>query len=431
MTIINDRDKLLQATVPRYAPPTDRAILLGSSANQFNISAAGVSVPLTIALTPTLLNMINDDGSVPIVTYSTSDASPITQTGNGGALAYSGMLTDTAVVTVTVVLDSVTYTASQTVTKIFDTTEGTTTRAAFSKTTLASLSTGTISTEGDASFPPDDSWGAGTQWTGSQVTIAAGEVQYQSDGIYSPITDATIWGEPYRSTLKVGALSAITANIGSITAGDLKSVTLHGGAGYPTKDYSWPALSTSGGGFHLSGSGLLLGNEKSGKYFKVTDSGNVYSPQFSIVDGAAKFYGALSGASGTFSGKMTADAIDAVSTINIGENQVTVPVGQQGYGSIPSLTVNLTQPGRIMVMVMANAISGNSGAATLTLTAKAAGRSGGAVGITMPANSSGAGVAFGTFDLEAGSHTVSGDAVITINTRDIAVTAIFAMGIMR
>lgn len=143
------------------------------------------------------------------------------------------------------------------------------------------------------------------------------------------------------------------------------------------------------------------------------------------------FKGNISGATGSFSGSLSADAISAVSTINIGDNQVTVPVGQQGYGSIPSLTVSLNQPGRIMVMVMANAISGNAGAATMTLTATAAGQSGGAVGITMPPNSSGAGVAFGTFDLPAGQHTVSGDAIITINPRTIAVTAIFAIGIMR
>lgn len=332
---VNDRDKLLQTTIPRYAPATDRAILLGSSSNQFNVSGAGVAAPASITLTPTLLNMTG------IVSYSTSDDSPLTTAGNVGTLAYAAMLTSACTVTATIVFDGVTYTASQRITKIFAASEGAWTRAAFSKTALAGLGAGTISTAGAASFPPDDAWGAGTHWSGSQVTIAAGEVQYQADGIYSPITDATTWSAPYRSTLKVGTLAALTADLGSITAGDLRSVTIHGGAGYPTSGYAWPATAGSGSGFHLSESGLLIGNYQAGKYFKVDAAGDVYSPQFSIVNGVAKYSGALTAASGTFSGNMTADAISAVSTINIGPDQVTIPLGVNAVAR----TVHLTQAG--------------------------------------------------------------------------------------
>lgn len=55
--------------------------------------------------------------------------------------------------------------------------------------------------------------------------------------------------------------------------------------------YAWPATGT---GFHLSSSGLLLGNFNTGKYFRVEANGNVYAPQFSIVDGSAAFTGTVS-----------------------------------------------------------------------------------------------------------------------------------------
>ena len=75
----------------------------------------------------------------------------------------------------------------------------------------------TITTTGSSSFPPDNSWGTGTIWQATAPTITAGESVYQSDGIYSPTTSNTVWNVPYISALKVGSLSAITTNTGSLT----------------------------------------------------------------------------------------------------------------------------------------------------------------------------------------------------------------------
>jgi hypothetical protein len=102
-------------------------------------------------------------------------------------------------------------------------------------------------------------------------------------------------------------LAAISANLGSITSGDVYGTVIHGGAGYPHSGYSWP--SNGGTGFHLSALGLLIGNASSGKYFQVDTVGNIYAPQFSIVNGVATFSGALSAASGTFSGDVTTTGI--------------------------------------------------------------------------------------------------------------------------
>ena len=92
-------------------------------------------------------------------------------------------------------------------------------RKGYSKTTLTSLATTptTITTTGNTSYPANASWGAGTVWGGSPLTLAAGETQYTIDGVYSSVTGNTVWNFPYMSWLKVGSLEAITANTGSLT----------------------------------------------------------------------------------------------------------------------------------------------------------------------------------------------------------------------
>jgi hypothetical protein len=57
-------------------------------------------------------------------------------------------------------------------------------------------------------------------------TLTAGEALFQSDGIYNPGTTQTTWNVPYLSNLKVGSLSAITANTGNLTvSGTIQSNT--------------------------------------------------------------------------------------------------------------------------------------------------------------------------------------------------------------
>lgn len=97
-------------------------------------------------------------------------------------------------------------------------TTGNSSRICYTKTTLSSLASTptTITTSGSSSYPPNDSWGTGTVWQATAPTIVAGESVYQSDGVYSPVTGNTVWNVPYLSTLKVGTLSAITTNTGTL-----------------------------------------------------------------------------------------------------------------------------------------------------------------------------------------------------------------------
>ena len=288
------RDRLIMNTVPRFEPANDRVLLLAATAQAFKVAATTIAAPASIDFTAGLVNMQGQ------VAFSASNASVLTRVGNVASMTYGGMVGDSVTITASIVVDGLTYTASQTVSKIFDGVTGNSSRVCYSKTSLSSLATApaTISTQGSTSFPPLNTWGAGTVWEGSPQALDAGESLYRSDGIFNPASGTTKWAAPYLNALKVGQLSAISADLGKVTAGDIYSATIHGGVGYPTGVYGWP--SNGGNGFHLSQDGLLMGNANLGKYARFDPNGDIYTPQFKVVSGAATFSGSLMGVIGSF-----------------------------------------------------------------------------------------------------------------------------------
>jgi hypothetical protein len=144
-------------------------------------------------------------------------------------------------------------------------TNGASSRICYTKTTLSALATTpfTITTSGSSSYPPNNSWGTGTVWGATAPVIVAGEQVYQSDGIYDPTTGNTVWNVPYLSTLKVGSLSAISANLGSISSGNITLETTSSIKGGQT------AYNTGTGfflGYSSSAYQFSIGNP-SGQYF--------------------------------------------------------------------------------------------------------------------------------------------------------------------
>ena len=138
---------------------------------------------------------------------------------------------------------------------------------------------------------------------------------FQSDGLYNPITNITTWNTPYISSLRVGSLSAITVNTGGLSV--TGNLTMSAGGMINAGSYtgwSWP---TTGSGFHLGPNGLLMGRYNSGAYVQLTATGDLYAPGFSLAAGVATFSGTLSGASGTFTGTVSAGQING-STITGG-----------------------------------------------------------------------------------------------------------------
>jgi hypothetical protein len=86
---------------------------------------------------------------------------------------------------------------------------------AVSSTTL-STTPNIFTVTGDA-LPATGSWQAGLVWSSSVPVLTAGQSVWQSDGVYNPTNNQTIWEVPYLSSLKVGNLSAISTNTGSLT----------------------------------------------------------------------------------------------------------------------------------------------------------------------------------------------------------------------
>ncbi|KQQ40472.1 hypothetical protein ASF61_06885 [Duganella sp. Leaf126] len=313
--IVGERDNLIMNTVPRFAAAVDRVLLLAVSSSLFRVPTAGLTTPSSVTFTAGLINMSG------AVAFSASNASVLSQSGNTVVLAAAGMVGNTVTVTATITVDGITYTATQTVSKVFDGydgkpgapgdpgspgVKGNSARVCYSKTSLTSLSNSptSISTEGDNSYPPPNMWGQGTVWEGSPQILAAGENLYRSDGTYNPNTGVTSWAAPYMNSFKVFALDAFTANLGRMTSGDITGTVLHGGPGYAHSTYTWPQ--NLQGGYHLSADGLLLGNPLTGRYFQLTGSGDVYAPGLSIVNGSAIFSGNLAAATGTFAGELQA-----------------------------------------------------------------------------------------------------------------------------
>jgi hypothetical protein len=104
---------------------------------------------------------------------------------------------------------------------VVSTTAGKTGRVAYAGATSYAMGTlpTTLQTLGAAGFPPTNSWGANETWQGTPPTLGEGEGLYISAGVYDPATGYTTWSVPYLAAIKVLALSAISANLGTVNAG--------------------------------------------------------------------------------------------------------------------------------------------------------------------------------------------------------------------
>ncbi|WP_338761988.1 hypothetical protein [Massilia sp. METH4] len=116
---VNDRDVLIMATVPRFAPPTDRAMIVTPSAAIFKVAGNGTGSPGSITFRATLLNMT---GSV-AWSWPAGEFTPIVD-GNELTIPYGAMAALSSTVTATLTVDGVQYTQVATVAKVADGTQG-------------------------------------------------------------------------------------------------------------------------------------------------------------------------------------------------------------------------------------------------------------------------------------------------------------------
>jgi hypothetical protein len=184
--------------------------------------------------------------------------------------------------------------------------DGSSSRICYAKSTSTSLASTptTYQTSGPSGFPPTNTWGGAETWQATPPTLSVNEALFQSDGIYNPVTDLTTWNVPYLSNFKVGALSAISANLGTITAGDL-SVG------------SSPAISgtsMTGTGSHIYSNGrMVVGNSTNNMVFDGTTL---------TINGNIVTYGNLNG---TAVGQIIAGSFNLQIITTVGTSSFTVP----------------------------------------------------------------------------------------------------------
>ncbi len=101
--------------------------------------------------------------------------------------------------------------------------QGASHRTAYIVTTSAVAPISVSSGSGDV--PPIS--GDGTWSFQATSNLTPGQYMYQVDGTYNATTNNTVWGNPYLSNLKVGSLSAISADLGVVNISSTGSLTLN------------------------------------------------------------------------------------------------------------------------------------------------------------------------------------------------------------
>lgn len=101
-------------------------------------------------------------------------------------------------------------------------------RTAYTATSLTLNTTPSSYTVSGDTVPSSGSWGTGVTWSTTVPTLSSGQSVWQTDGIYNPTNNQTIWGVPYLSSLKVGNLAAISTNTGSLTVSGNVTIGAYG-----------------------------------------------------------------------------------------------------------------------------------------------------------------------------------------------------------
>jgi len=125
--------------------------------------------------------------------------------------------------------------------------------------------------------------------------------------------DMVVDGTLEANKLNVISLAAISATLGDVNAGSVRGGDFTG--------YEWP---TTGGGFYLGPSGLLLGRAASGQYFQVTAAGAISAPGFSVSGGV-----------------LTISQANVINALNIAGNSIGITASASGGAATVSTTITV------------------------------------------------------------------------------------------
>lgn len=188
-------------------------------------------------------------------------------------------------------------------------------------------------------------------------SIAAGQI----NAAHLTLGDGTVGGDLKSTSFSAG--SGGTAGAGwKLTPGGVlyasnaviygtvyASAGLIGGNTIDATGIQSPGYTAGSTGFRFDTSGLLRAFASSGaRVFDMAATGMAPVFKFGSVfevlaNGAASYSGNLNAAGGTYSGSLTAAAINAVDTINLAGNAVTVPIGGTVAGIAATTTVVTTR----------------------------------------------------------------------------------------
>jgi hypothetical protein len=111
-------------------------------------------------------------------------------------------------------------------------------------------------------YPGGGVWGETRAWQSTPPTPAAGQSVFQTDGIFDPVPNQTVWNVPYLSNLKVGNLSAISANFGQMTAGSIDIGSGLNSWHVDSLGNTWAGASSFGAApYRVSNSGSVVAND--------------------------------------------------------------------------------------------------------------------------------------------------------------------------
>lgn len=235
-------------------------------------------------------------------------------------------------------------------------------------------------------------------WSKTATAILTdGQYMYQTDGILDSTTGNITWGVPYLSNLKVGNLSALSANLGVVaiaSGGSLYSgkatfadattpgFFLGNDAGTPkfrigsadnTAGMSW-----DGSNLNIIGSGTFTGNGTfSGN---LAAAGGTFSGNLSAAGGT--FSGNLSAAGGSFTGALSGSTGEFAGTLRAGVIDISTFAGISYVYTSPQ-TVNITVPSGKTSMRVTLLAAGGGGGAGNTGNYYDAGAGGGGGGLTL------------------------------------------------
>jgi len=292
---VNDRDVLIQNTVPRYTVSVDaKEVRLTPSTPVFAVRADGTATIDAITITAELV------GITGAVEFTVSPGAALTVDGLVATLRFADMVADVAFVQAKVrdAESNLDFIRSTVISKVFSGPPGDAGVPGQRGTKIIAVSG--YSTWSDASAVAElAAAGFGAPINRDVVTLY-GPLAEAAEFTMTKFYDGSAWielgtyingnllvqGTVAAEALDVDRLSAIAADLGSITAGSLHAVKIHGGA---FTEWNWPA--DGGIGYYQGPEGMRMGNPSTSRYFDARSNGDLYTPGLTVVNGRASFTG--------------------------------------------------------------------------------------------------------------------------------------------